>query len=384
MSRGVRFALIAVAALMIGIGGGALIFGALLASVISGIFDPAGGDDRGDPPEPQRIAFLQHEGFDASAPGAALILHPLATGDETLAITDPARLAAAAPQAYYTDDPGRELGLTLLSIVFLSPPTSATSQPFATLFVDGREVATFTCFRLHCSDPEAPRDLAGLDSAGRPAEFAYETVTGITTIRAREAAIHADPARLLLTGADQLPGVADRFPGFVPLRLPTVFAPVEADTSFDFAPLEARISQALSEALARAAIPAEVEAVQSGGAWTGLQLMRGATHATDANGYLITPAYLPSATPTARIWLAQADAPRLDAALASLPAFGPTAPPDAEALAPWVAAAVADHGLDGAAGDFHLDHQLWSPARGLSLGTFREPDVTLTFYRIAE
>ncbi|PWK61035.1 hypothetical protein [Roseicyclus mahoneyensis] len=360
------------------IGAAVLILGATLNAFLAGIQSPSA-----EPPELVRVAFLQNEGFDPSGPGAAVILHPVATGGPTLAVTDADLLVAAAPQAFYTDDPRGERNLVLLSILFLSPPGTNTSLPFASLFLDGREVATLICFRPHCSASDAQRDLAGLIEAGRPATLETVTTTGTAAIRAREAAILADPSQLLVSGAEQLPPQADRFDGFVMLRLPTIYAPVEAMPEFDPTTLEAGIGQTLRDAIDGAGIAGEIDTTFSGLSWTGLQLWRGDAPATDVDGYLITPAYLPSLTPTARIWLAEGDVARLEAALSDLPPIGPTEPPDAEALAPWVRAAVEAQGLEGNLSDYRFDFELWSVEDGLSLGPYGAPEVTLTFYRIA-
>jgi hypothetical protein len=365
---------------------------AMVVAVGASFFTLRGGGGRDAPaadtgrqthaPAAERVMFLQHDGCDPAAPGAALILHPLATGGALLAITDPAILQAAAGRAHYTDDSAGELGLTLLSIIALSPPTSPTRVPFATLFMDGREIATLTCFIQHCIDPDSPRDLAGLPEAGRPAVSRSDLVSGADAIRAREAAILADPLRLLSAGAEQLPPASQAWPGFVTLDLPAVVAPIEAEPGLDPTPYEAELTNRLSAALAEAGLGGDVDRVTGNASWSGLLLWQGGVPATDADGYLITAGWLPVLSPDARIWLAEADAPRLAAALAGLPPLGPGELPGDPETAPWIAVAIAAHDLEGGTGDFALDADI-PPLRTLmALSDYRLPEVALTYFEI--
>ncbi|WP_281967538.1 hypothetical protein [Roseovarius nanhaiticus] len=155
--------------------GGALFCAALIAMI-------AAPKEREAPPVTEissgeadldRIMLLGGVDLDANAQ-VALLLHEMATGEGLRIVTDRSALKAAQGKAYYTDDPGAQTRLTLMSILFLSPPGTSPRVPMATLLVDGAEVAQYTCFSLHCSGEgqygaHHRRDLAGLIAASRPA-----------------------------------------------------------------------------------------------------------------------------------------------------------------------------------------------------------------------
>jgi hypothetical protein len=350
----------------------------MLREVARGVFTPESAGAEHD----ARIFFLRTEGFDAEAPGAAILLHPLATGGDPIAVTDPALLAAAAATAYYTDDSGREQRLVLLSIVMLSPPANATRLPFVTLFRDGREIGTLTCFTLHCADETAARDLAGLAEAGRTARLLQETVTGRDAILAREAAILADPALLLAEGSEQLPPVALTHPGFSHVTLPAVFASPEDAPDFDTVPLEAAVGTAVRGALDAAGISATVDRIETGVSWTEIPVLRDGMPIIGTDGRRVTDGLLPMAVPDLRIWLDPGAHGRLRDALADLPSFGPAAPPDPAALAPRLPALIAAQGLAGTPDDYsHAPDAGPFPDRP-AIGLFREPEVRLSWYQI--
>jgi len=221
-----------------------LIAGGVLYLWFSGAFD-GGNDRRADAPTPAqeetgpqtlRIPLLEAEGFDPAAPGAALLLHPLATGLETpLLISDPEALSAAAERAYFTDYPRRDLQMIALSVLFLQPPTERIFDPFSTLFQDGREVDTRMCTISLCSSPDHARDLAGLPGLGVPVRMLRERVQGRAAAAAREAEVIATPNHVMIRGMGEQDGPATLFDGFVTLQWPTVFGPIgQADeTVFD-------------------------------------------------------------------------------------------------------------------------------------------------------
>ncbi len=374
------------ALLALGIVGGlaVLAFTFLFTSLVEAIFDPdpdptarEGGGST------ERVFFLQQPGFDPTADGAAVILHPLATGGDTVVITDPAILSAATETAFYTDNQTQEARLVLLSILFLSPPTTSTRSAYASLFQDGREVATLTCFRLHCQGEEAERDLAGLLSAGRPVVDEVETVTGLDAIRTREAALLSGPDIFVTNGAEQLPPLAERFPGYVWLSLPSVVAPVEDQTLYDPGPLEARLDTEVDGALRAAEIDAAIDRMTSGLQWSGYQLWQGERPTTDPDGYLVTDGYLPVATPSLRIWLTPEDVPRLATLRDTFDALGhPELPADAT-LAARIPSLLAERGIPGDPGEFQLRTEIYDFRTESEIGSFREPEVIFTYFRVA-
>jgi hypothetical protein len=335
-------------------------------------------------PERETVYFLQAEGFDPGAPGAALVLHPLATGGETLAITDTAALSAAAETAFYTDDPAAERRLVLLSVLFLSPPGVSPRQPYASLFMDGAEVATLTCFRLHCEAADHVRDLAGLVEAGRPASFDFLQATGVDAIRAEATSVAADRDRLLVSGEGQLPPQAARFDGYVDLNLPTQFHPWEEYSGYDDAPLRQQIADDLGALIADLGITAEIESVTMRLSWSNYMLMRDGAPVFDTRGAMIGDGVLPRTSPVARIWITSEDVQPLQAQVRRFDALAQLEPPDIAAVEARIPPLLAEHGLDGAPEEYDLIANVFeAPRTRATLSGFTEPEVTLTFYRLA-
>jgi hypothetical protein len=353
----------------------------VVTGVISGAREVV---SEGGLPKRETVYFLQAEGFDPGAPGAALVLHPLATGGEALAITDTAALSAASETAFYTDDPATERRLVLLSVLFLSPPGTSPRQPYASLFMDGEEVATLTCFSRHCEAANHVRDLAGLVEAGRPATYDFLEITGVDSTRAEAAAIAADPDRLLVRGAGQLPPQAARFDGYVLLDLPTQFHPWEEYPGLETDPLRQQITADLDGLIADLGITAEIESVTMRLGWSHYVLMRDGNPVFDARGTMIDEGVLPRTSPVARIWITSEDVQTLQAQIRRFDALAQLEPPDLAAVEERIPPLLAEHGLDGAPQGYDLIANVFeAPRHRATLSGFTEPEVTLTFYRIA-
>ncbi|QDC10582.1 hypothetical protein FHY55_15645 [Oceanicola sp. D3] len=275
--------------------------------------------------------FLQHEDFDPAAPGTAVVLHRFATGGDDIAITDPAVLAAAAPRARFSDNRDGELGMVLLSIFAMSPPTNGTSAKVATLYSGGRPLAAYSCYIFFCAKDGAPSpaaglELAGLPDAGRSVTWQTERITATPAgIRSREAEIAADPD-LLLTGAVALPEAAAGFDGFVRLRLPsTVILPREGGTDAERAAAAEAARADVEAALKETGLQYRFGYTYGGESQSSMPLVRkpgmGATPVDD-HGHPLSLGMIGLVQPRFQIWLDAEDAPKVTALLPRLSQIG--------------------------------------------------------------
>ena len=196
-----------------------------------------------DTPGITRHAFLDNLDLDADGGRYAVLLHPLATGGDVRAVTDVQAMRAAQGKAFYTDDPGEQLKITMLSILFLSPAGMPPDGRFATILRDKAVLETFTCYPAYCNgtyDTDSPhsRDLAGLLDASLPVEWITESYP------------HHDEARAAHWRALENPAVVQIEPPNLPapntivfdrrlhLRLPAVLLEADDTGSTPLAPFD--------------------------------------------------------------------------------------------------------------------------------------------------
>ncbi len=368
----------------------------IFARMIGGIFDgfvEGFSNPTGAAPAveagPQQIQFLQTEGFDPASPGAAIILHPAFTGlPEPVAVTDPAVLSSAAESAFFTDNRSAETGMVLLSILFLSPPGNGTRATMVSLFQDGHEVATLTCYTGQCprqGPPTAPYDLAGLDAAAQPVVYELETITGAAAARAFAADLRTRPGHFVAHGLEGLPDPAQRFNGFVWLDLPTTFGPWDANTSYGGTAERAAFEVALADFRSTLPFGVEFDRISTGGQWSQYQIIDRATdlQAVEQTGFLASDGYLPQFNPSARIWVETED---VDALRESVEAYDwpvPANPPADEILAARLPEVLAERGLPGAPEDYTHRVVVHDVRDTLSLSDYAEPEVIFGYYVVA-
>jgi len=353
---------------------------------LSGTFDRIGGaTPRADDPaleetgpETLRIPLLQAEGFDPSAPGAALVLHPLATGFDTpVIISDPALLSAAAETAYFTDYRRRDLELVVLSALFLQPPTGRVNDRFATLFMDGHEVETRTCNIALCSSPDHDRDLAGLPRMGVPMTVARETVSGLAEARAREAEIRAQPNHVLIRGVADIRGVSGRFDGYAVLELPSFFGSIDPPRDHDF---DAE-RDAFELAVWRFAdsLPFDVS-IEEARLPTRSQRLRIVSRLTGDSEFSMR-GRVEQATPTVQLWTEEANLPALAAEIARYdwPVFGSALSEDE--VAAWLAATVEAEDLPLAPHRYRVEQNEAARVTAPRLSAYEHPQIDLRYYR---
>lgn len=367
---------------------------AFFVNAIGGMFDAftgglvSAGGDQGDGAD--EVRFLQTPGFDPEAQGAAVVLHPAFTGlPDPIAVTDPALIAAARDSAYFTDNRRAEGRMVLMSILFLSPPGNGTRATMASLFNEGREVATLTCYVGQCprqGPPTAPYDLGGLAEAARPVSLETETITGIPEARTFEAGLLDDADVLLLNGTDALPPAAASFDGYVSLRLPSTFGPWDEMTAYQGEAEQAVFEAALAQVQADSGVAFEVTRSDASLSWTQYVIHerepdRGVT---DANGYPITDGWLPHIVPQARLWVAADEAGALREALLATDWPAPNDPPADALLDARLPQVLAAHDLPGAPGDYVHRTTVYDMVDGVTVSPFREPEVYFSYYRVAE
>ncbi|MEX3016321.1 hypothetical protein [Gymnodinialimonas hymeniacidonis] len=369
----------------------------IFARMIGGIFDgfvegftnPTGSAPAAET-GPQEVRFLQTEGFDPTAPGAAIILHPAFTGlANPVAVTDPALLAEAADTAFFTDNRSAETRMVLLSILFLSPPGNGTRSAMVSLFQDGREVGTLTCFTGQCprgGPPTAPYDLAGLEASAQPVTLEDETVMGLPAARAFQAELLEQPGTLLTNDVQDLPEAATRFDGYMRVRLPSTFGPWEEFSSYRGDAEQAAFETGLRQIGQGTEIPFEITYSFSRTSWTQYVIHDAATEraVVDANGYEIVDGWLPHIIPQADLWVAAEDADALRAALLAYDWADPRDPPADDVLAARIPQVMAAHDLPGAAEDYMHRATVFDMEDDVIVGPFREPEVYFSYYRLVE
>ncbi len=145
-----------------------------------------------------RKALVDGLELGADGNGYALILHPMATGGDLRVVTDPDALRAAQGKAFYTDDPGEQTKVLLLSILFLSPPGMPPDSQFAAVVQNKEVVEHFRCHPAFCNqsyetDSPHARDLAGLLEASHPVERTTDSFHNPDTARAAHFRALSDP-----------------------------------------------------------------------------------------------------------------------------------------------------------------------------------------------
>ena len=257
------------------------------------------GPDPAPVPEPEvaeapaaaeKITLL--EGIDLEAGPVVLVLHPLATGGEMMAVTDAVALKAAQDlPAFYTDDKDAELKLNMAAILALSPPGMPTRSTFATLAQNGKVVRQLTCFALHCQGKNGgglphERDLGGLLDAARPVVEAHDFFDTASAAHLKLAEINGDPDLFLLNEPDLPPADAAEPPGkamlYLPLRIRT--ATSEADfIAWDQDAEAANLLNLVSGALTKAGAAIELGTLRFDQVWGPMPVIDAQTGRTVGN-----------------------------------------------------------------------------------------------------
>lgn len=298
------------------------------------------------PPDTDHIAFLAAPGFDPTAPGSAIVLHPLATGNAYLLIEDSAALSRAQRRGvYFTDDPQAEFRRTMLSILFLSPPGMGTRSGFVSLFGAQKELETFTCYRIHCAADGHDRDIGQLINAGKPVALLTEEVTGLASYNATLAMLLATPGHYLHTPA-QPASIANNWPGYVTLRLPGRYHLLDQSHHLGWPEddTEAKVTALLTEL----GIEGELQHSHGNQSGYGLSMFHKETGALieDDNGYPLHFDRLVTSAPSVRIWTTEDGAAKLTQARERLAALGNPTPPSDAALREALRRFLDDHGLN--------------------------------------
>ncbi len=138
--------------------------------------------------------FLQELDFDAGP--VTLVFHEAATGKGEAILTDHQLIRRNQDVAYFTDDPGAQTRLTLLSIIFLSPSGTGTSDAFVSVYQNGDLLQRHTCFKLYCkaANPDFDRDVKDLlAGAVMATDHSFRTMD-FEAFNAKLDQIDADPA----------------------------------------------------------------------------------------------------------------------------------------------------------------------------------------------
>ena len=190
--------------------------------------------------------------------GYALILHPMATGGDIRVVTDTNTLRAAQGKAYYTDDPGEQAKVLLLSVLFLSPPGMPPNSQFASVVQNKEVVEHFRCYPAFCNgtyegDPPHTRNLAGLLEASEPVEQVTDFFRNPEDARAAHFRALGDPSIVQIDPPDLPPPNRVVYPNRLILSLPPVLLETD-DTGqeplepFDKADFTARFTAAFAHA----------------------------------------------------------------------------------------------------------------------------------------
>ncbi len=389
MPRWLKIMLVALATIVVT---GVLVtflFVQIFTGIFRGFFDGFTGGGSAEA-GPQEVRFLEVEGFDPTSPSAAVVLHPAISGlADPVVVTNPDLLRAASGEAYFTDDSRAETRMVLLSILFLSPPGNGTRATMVSLFQDGREVATLTCFTAMCpraGPPMAPFDLAGLDADATPVSYDVETVIGADTARALEADLLSRPGHLLVYGLDELTEQAAAFDGYVTLDLPSTFGPWQEETTYNGTEEDAAFQQALQEF--RNALPfdtgLDLNFLRSGHNSYEVIDQETGHMASDVSGYGVTDGWLPHMRPSARIWVAEENASTLREAIMAADWPAPNPPPEDAFLAARLPDLIAANGLAGSPEEYQHRATIYDMREELSVSNFTEPEVAFGYYRPVE